>query len=84
MPELSKTARASMGKVEKKVKIEESTEEAIRQIRLDRQAKLAILREDRIDRLLAAYDGLKRQLETLQGAEPGSLALEIFDEATQN
>lgn len=59
MAELSKTARASMGKVVKEKKAEESVKEAIRQIRIDRQAGLFIVRMDRVDKLLAAYDELE-------------------------
>jgi len=56
MAELSKTAKASMiQETKKEVKIETEAE-AIRQIRIDRLANLSILREDRIDKLLAAYD----------------------------
>lgn len=57
MPELSKTARASMGKEVKKEKAEETVEEAIRQLRLNLQAKLYITPE-RIQKLLEAYDSL--------------------------
>jgi hypothetical protein len=55
MAELSKTARASMGKQVKEVHIE-TTEEAIRQLRLNREAGLHIGDMSRVDALLKAYD----------------------------
>lgn len=64
MAELSKTARASMGKQVKEV-YEESTEEAIRQIRLERQAGLWP-NCSRIDKLLAAYDAVYAELEYIK------------------
>ena len=57
MPELSKTARASQVK-EVKEKHVETTEEAIKALRLDREAHIWPNTE-RIDKLLAAYDTLK-------------------------
>jgi|SRR5579864_188668 len=57
MAELSKTARQSMGKVEKKEAVAESLEEAIRQLRLNLDAKLYVT-PDRIRALLTAYDAL--------------------------
>lgn len=60
MAEISKTARASMVReTAKEVKVE-TTEEAIRQIRLNLEAKLYIIPE-RIAKLLAAYDKLKAE-----------------------
>ncbi len=56
MPELSKTAKASTVKAVKEVVVE-TPEEAIRQIRWERQAHIWP-RTDRIDKLLAAYDKL--------------------------
>lgn len=66
MAEMSKTAKASMVKAPKEKKVEESTEEAIRQIRIDRQAGLAVLRFDRVDKLLAAYDAAIKQLSEVK------------------
>ncbi len=57
MAELSKTAKASMVQAPKEKKAEESTEEAIRQIRIERQAGIWPS-TSRIDKLLAAYDAL--------------------------
>lgn len=58
MAELSKTARASMGKTVKEVHVE-TTEEAIRKIREYRAGGLHIGDMSRVDKLLAAYDALK-------------------------
>jgi hypothetical protein len=56
MAELSKTARASqIRETPKEVRVE-TTEEAIRQIRIDREAKLFVTRMDRIDKLLGAFE----------------------------
>jgi hypothetical protein len=59
--ELSKTAKASMVQVPKEKKAEESTEEAIRQIRIERQAGIWPS-TSRIDKLLAAYDKFREDL----------------------
>lgn len=56
MTELSKTARASTVK-EKKERVEESVEEAIRQLRLNLGAGLYIT-SDRIRKLLECYDSV--------------------------
>lgn len=63
MAELSKTARASQVKEVKEVRVE-TTEEAIRQIRLNLEAKLYIT-PDRIAKLLAAYDKLQNETNEL-------------------
>jgi hypothetical protein len=55
MAELSKTARASMGRVVKEVH-QETPEEAIRQLRLNREAGLHVGDMSRVDALLKAYD----------------------------
>ena len=57
MPELSKTAKASMGKQYKEVHVE-TTEEAIHAIRVNRAGALHIGDMSRVDKLLAAYDKL--------------------------
>jgi len=62
MAELSKTARASLGKVSKEVHVE-TTEEAIRAIRVNREASLFIGDMSRVDKLLAAYDELRKQFD---------------------
>jgi hypothetical protein len=73
MAELSKTARASMGKVEKKEVVVESLEESIRQIRIDREAKLFVVRMDRIDNLLAAFDREREAVKMLAESTSGLL-----------
>lgn len=78
MAELSKTARASMGKQVKEVH-EESTEEAIRQIRLERAAGLWP-NCSRIDKLLAAYDKLSAETKELAKAST-ELIEQIIPEA---
>src|SRR5579863_1835471 len=55
MAELSKTARASMGKATKEVHVE-TTEEAIKAIRDNRAGELHIGDMSRVDKLLQAYD----------------------------
>jgi hypothetical protein len=62
MTELSKTARASMGKQVKETTVE-TTEEAIRQIRLNRAGGLHIGDMSRVDKLLQAYDELRAKYE---------------------
>jgi hypothetical protein len=64
MPELSKTARASMGKQTKEVH-QETPEEAIRQLRLNREAGLHVGDMSRVDALLAAYDIVTEQLKAI-------------------
>jgi hypothetical protein len=61
MPELSKTARASMGKQYKEVHVE-TTEEAIHAIRMNRAGGLHIGDMSRVDKLLAAYDKLMAEV----------------------
>ena len=55
MPELSKTAKASMGKQYKEVHVE-TTEEAIHAIRVNRDGGLHIGDMSRVDKLLEAFD----------------------------
>ncbi len=62
MAEMSKTARASMGKVEKKEKVVETQEESIRQLRLNLDAGLYVT-PDRIRVLLTAYDQRGEELQ---------------------
>ncbi len=62
MAEMSKTARASMGKVEKKEKVVETPEESIRQLRLNLDAGLYVT-PDRIRVLLTAYDQRGEELQ---------------------
>lgn len=64
MAELSKTARASMGKQVKEVHAE-TTEEAIRQIRLNRAGGLFIGDMFRIDKLIKAYDEALLKIQQL-------------------
>jgi len=64
MTELSKTARASMGKQVKESHVE-TTEEAIRQIRLNRAGGLHIGDMSRVDKLLKAYDEALLRVERL-------------------
>jgi hypothetical protein len=64
MPEISKTARASMGKQTKEVHVE-TPEEAIRQLRLNREAGLHIGDMSRVDALLKAYDTEKEVVKVL-------------------
>jgi len=52
---VSKTAKASAVKIARDPVKEESTEEAIWAIRLNRESGLFELRMDRVDKLLAAY-----------------------------
>jgi hypothetical protein len=68
MPELSKTARASLGKVVKEVHVE-TTEEAIKAIRSNREAKLFVGDMSRVDKLLAAYDALRTEAAFARGLE---------------
>lgn len=100
MAELSKTAKASMVKAPKKEQAVETTEEAIRQIRMDRAGQLFIVRMDRIDKLLAAYDVATEratkaeadlqaiQFARLEGADEVSTLLgnsvEVVDATTQD
>ncbi len=62
MAELSKTARASMGRVVKETHIE-TTEEAIKAIQDNRIGGLFIGDMSRVDKLLAAYKAVKDLLE---------------------
>lgn len=64
MTELSKTARASMGKAVKEVHVE-TTEEAIQAIRNNRAAGLHIGDMSRIDKLLQAYDEAISEIKIL-------------------
>lgn len=64
MAELSKTARASMGKVVKEVKVE-TIDEAIKAIRDNRAAGLFIGDMSRIDKLLADRDALLKLTDRL-------------------
>lgn len=73
MSELSKTARASMGKVVKETHVE-TTEEAIRALRINREAGLFIGDMSRVDKLLARYDEAVNENVRLQ-FETGSLGL---------
>jgi hypothetical protein len=61
MSELSKTARASMGRQVKEVHVE-TTEEAIKAIRDNRVAKLFIGDMSRVDKLLKALDDCTNEL----------------------
>jgi hypothetical protein len=79
MPELSKTARASMGKQVKEVHIE-TTEEAIQAIRNNRAAGLHIGDMSRVDKLLAAYDEAMLELKDMAEAGIG-LVKAIIPEA---
>ncbi len=72
MAELSKTARASMGKVKKEIHVE-TTEEAIKAIRDNRVAGLFIGDMSRVDKLLAAYDQEHDAVLTLGPACAGLL-----------
>lgn len=63
----SKTARASMVKEVKEKPKEESTEEAIRQLRLNLAAGLWVT-PDRIKALLAAYDKILAEAKVLAEA----------------
>ena len=58
---VSKTAKASMGKQYKEVHVE-TTEQAIRAIRINREAGLFIGDMSRVDKLLAAYDKLMAEV----------------------
>jgi hypothetical protein len=69
MAELSKTARASLGKQVKEVHVE-TTEEAIKAIRDNRAAGLFVGDMSRVDKLLAAYDKLQAEMKVL--AEAGT------------
>jgi hypothetical protein len=66
MPELSKTARASLGKVVKEVHVE-TIEEAIKAIRSNREAKLFIGDMSRVDKLLVAYDSVSLEASLVKG-----------------
>lgn len=70
MPEISKTARASMGKQVKEVH-QETPEEAIRQLRLNRAAGLHIGDMSRVDALLKAYDEAVLELKDMAAAGVG-------------
>ena len=61
---VSKTAKASMGKQYKEVHVE-TTEEAIHAIRVNRAGDLFIGDMSRVDKLLAAYDGLLAEIKGL-------------------
>lgn len=66
MPELSKTARASMGKVEKKVVVE-TPEDSIRKIRLALSSiPMEYIPAHRVKVLLDAYDDLKFRMDGLE------------------
>lgn len=67
MAELSKTARASMGKQVKEVHVE-TTEEAIKAIRVNREAGLFVGDMSRVDKLLAEYDRVLTELKTMAKA----------------
>ena len=67
MAELSKTARASMGKATKEVHVE-TTEEAIKAIRDNRAGGLHIGDMSRVDKLLAAYDEAMLELKDIAEA----------------
>jgi hypothetical protein len=73
MSELSKTARASMGRQVKEVHVE-TTEEAIKAIRDNRAAGLHIGDMSRVDKLLANRDEAVQEIVKLQ-FETGSLGL---------
>ena len=75
MTELSKTARASMGKAEKKEVVVETQEEAIRQLRLNLDAGLWVT-PDRIRALLTAYDKLVLE-NTVVSSKAGKLQSEL-------
>jgi hypothetical protein len=74
--EISKTARASMGKQVKEVHVE-TPEEAIRQLRLNREAGLHIGDMSRVDALLKAYDEAIKLGEALVQAAPIHVATGI-------
>lgn len=76
MTELSKTARASMGKQYKEVHVE-TTEQAIRAIRINREAGLFIGDMSRVDKLLAAYDEAVAALHGFGHYKDGIVAAEI-------
>ena len=73
MAELSKTARASMGRVLKEVHVE-TAEEAIKAIRDNRAGDLFIGDMSRVDKLLTRYDEAVQEIVRLQ-FELGSLGL---------
>jgi hypothetical protein len=77
MPELSKTARASMGKQVKEVHVE-TPEEAIRQLRLNREARLHIGDMSRVDALLKAYDEVKARLMSYEAPTGAARAIADF------
>ena len=79
MAELSKTARASMGKQVKEVHVE-TTEEAIQAIRNNRAAGLHIGDMSRVDALLKAYDEAMLELNDMAAAGVG-LVKAIIPEA---
>jgi hypothetical protein len=84
MTELSKTARASLGKQIKEVHVE-TTEEAIKAIRVNREAGLFIGDMSRVDKLLAAYDRELSAVATLAPATAGLLKrAEIAEETVVN
>lgn len=58
----SKTARKSAGQQAPKEKVVLTTEFAIKEIRVNRAAKLAVLNVEYIDKLLADYDRLRAEL----------------------
>jgi translation elongation factor EF-4 len=76
MAELSKTARASMGKQVKEVHVE-TTEEAIKAIRDNRAAGLHIGDMARVDKLLQAYDELKNTLKLSDAVESAAKELMV-------
>jgi hypothetical protein len=81
MAELSKTARASMGKAVKEVHVE-TVEEAIRAIRLNRDAKGFIGDMSRIDRLLEAFDREREAVKLLAESTAALLKRAETAEAT--
>lgn len=64
MAEISKTAKASMGKQHKEVHVE-TTEQAIHAIRVNRQGGLFIGDMSRVDKLLQAYDEAIAEIKIL-------------------
>lgn len=72
MAEVSKTARASMVQAPQEKRAEETTEEAIRQIRLERAAGIWPS-TSRIDKLLVAFDRERAAVAELAPACAGLL-----------